>query len=122
MTPYACSKSALEQLALQLRSELEAHGIKVHYFLPPPMQTNFVEQQKNVYPLVTKNLLKNQRYQHPEKVAQKLMRGISMNEFLIPGNWTISLLCTLKAQFNLTYNLIFAPFGFFMRNYEELKV
>lgn len=39
MTPYACSKSALEQLAMQLRSELEAHQIRVHYLLPPPMET-----------------------------------------------------------------------------------
>lgn len=39
MTPYACSKAALEQLALQLNSELQVHGIKVHYFLPPAMKT-----------------------------------------------------------------------------------
>ena len=41
MTPYACSKVAVEQLAFQLRSELDAHGIKVHYFLPPAMNTVF---------------------------------------------------------------------------------
>ena len=54
MTPYACSKSALETLAMQLRAELNAHGINVHYFLPPPMSTKFLFEQKRVYPLVTK--------------------------------------------------------------------
>ena len=47
MTPYACSKSALEQLAFQLHSELEAHGIKIHYMLPPTMSSEFLEQQKS---------------------------------------------------------------------------
>lgn len=40
MSPYACSKAALEQLAYQIKVELEAHDIKIHYFLPPPMETN----------------------------------------------------------------------------------
>jgi len=43
MSPYACSKIALEQLALQMNAELQVHGIKVHYFLPPPMETKFLE-------------------------------------------------------------------------------
>jgi short-subunit dehydrogenase len=97
MTPYACSKSALEQLAMQLRAELEAHGIKVHYFLPPPMETKFLISQRNVYPLVTQGLLKNQRYSKPSLIAKKLMRGISMNEFIIPGCNSINFLSTLKA-------------------------
>lgn len=42
MTPYACSKAALECLAFQMRAELAAHGIRVHYFLPPPMPTKFL--------------------------------------------------------------------------------
>lgn len=61
MTPYACSKAALEQLAIQLRSELTVHGIQVHYFIPPPMKTIFYERQVGVYPLVTRELLKNTR-------------------------------------------------------------
>ena len=85
------------------------------------MQTNFLIQQRSVYPLVTQALLKNQRYSDPQKVAQKLMRGISMNEFLIPGNNTIGLLCTLKAQFYMTYNLIFAPLAFCIKTYEDMR-
>lgn len=42
MSPYACSKAALEQLAYQLKAELEPHDIKIHYFLPPPMDTNLL--------------------------------------------------------------------------------
>lgn len=44
MSPYACSKAAVEQLAYQLRAEVEVHGIKVHYFLPPPMETHLLEE------------------------------------------------------------------------------
>ena len=39
MGAYSASKGALEQLAHQLRAELESYEIKVHYFLPPPMDT-----------------------------------------------------------------------------------
>ena len=39
MAAYACSKGAIEQLAFQLKAELETYHIKVHYFLPPLMDT-----------------------------------------------------------------------------------
>jgi short-subunit dehydrogenase len=44
MTPYACSKAAVEQLAFQLRAELDPYDIKVHYFLPPPMDTSLLQE------------------------------------------------------------------------------
>ena len=40
MSPYACSKAALEEVAYNMKSELKTHDIKVHYFLPPPMDSN----------------------------------------------------------------------------------
>lgn len=39
MSPYSISKAAIDQLAYQLKNELECQDIKVHYFLPPPMET-----------------------------------------------------------------------------------
>ena len=66
MTPYACSKGALDQLAFQLKAELEVHGIKVHYFMPPPMSTQFLKTETKLLPLVTKNLFANRREIHPE--------------------------------------------------------
>jgi short-subunit dehydrogenase len=42
MSPYSCSKVALEQLAYHMKSEFEPLGIKVHYFLPPPMETKLL--------------------------------------------------------------------------------
>ena len=39
MAAYACSKGAIEQLAFQLKAELETYAINVHYFLPPLMDT-----------------------------------------------------------------------------------
>ena len=78
MTPYACSKAALEQLVYQLKAELEPHEIKVHYFLPPPMQTSLLDEQKKMYPLVTRCLMKNQTAVSAEYAAQLLVRGISM--------------------------------------------
>jgi NAD(P)-dependent dehydrogenase (short-subunit alcohol dehydrogenase family) len=44
ITPYACSKAAVEQLAYQLKVELESIDIKVHYFLPPAMDTPLHEE------------------------------------------------------------------------------
>lgn len=44
MSQYGCSKAALEQLAYQLKAELEANDIKIHYFMPPPMDTNLLRQ------------------------------------------------------------------------------
>ena len=37
---YSCSKAALEKLAYLIKAELEPYDIKVHYFLPPPMDTS----------------------------------------------------------------------------------
>ena len=79
MTPYACSKASLEKLALQLKAELEPHGIRVHYFLPPAMHTEFFQKQKKVYPWVTEKLMKNRRPCHPSYAATQLMNGFSMN-------------------------------------------
>lgn len=44
MSSYACSKAALEQLAYQLKTEFEQYDIKIHYFLPPPMDTNLMAE------------------------------------------------------------------------------
>ena len=44
MAAYACSKGAIEQLAFQLKAELETYHIKVHYFLPPLMDTPMLKQ------------------------------------------------------------------------------
>jgi len=44
MSPYSCSKAALEQLAYQMKAELEPHDIKVHYFIPPPMDSSLLEE------------------------------------------------------------------------------
>lgn len=46
MAAYACSKAALEQLAYSLRAELESYNIKVHYFLPPLMDTPMLKKQR----------------------------------------------------------------------------
>ena len=42
MSPYACSKAALEQLAFQIAAEVHDQDISVHYFIPPPMQTKLL--------------------------------------------------------------------------------
>ena len=61
-----------------MKAELDPHDIKVHYFMPPPMDTNLLQEQKKMYPLVTRILMKNQTCVNPENAAALLMRGISM--------------------------------------------
>jgi 3-dehydrosphinganine reductase len=46
MTPYSCSKAALEQFAYLIKTELEPYDMNVHYFLPPPMNTKLLTVQK----------------------------------------------------------------------------
>ena len=122
MAPYACSKWALEALAMQMRTELSAHNIKVHYFLPQQMSTNFLHKQKQQYPLVTKETVKNWRATDAEYMAKRLLSGISMNEFIIGGSKTITCMATLKAQYKLMYNIFFAPFAICIRKYEDMRV
>ena len=66
MAAYACSKGAIEQLAFQLKAELETYHIKVHYFLPPLMDTPMLKQQQAFYILPTKTLLLNKSLISPE--------------------------------------------------------
>ena len=66
MAPYSCSKAALEQLALQLKGELEVHDVNVHYFLPPAMDTKMMHEQKKMYPNVTRMLLSKMTLSTPE--------------------------------------------------------
>jgi len=76
MAPYACSKAALEQFAYQLKSELDAHEIKIHYFIPPPMDSKLMQEQRKMYPLITRMLLSKLQTCSPDKAANILMRGI----------------------------------------------
>ena len=69
MGAYACSKGAIEQLAFQLKAELETHAIKVHYYLPPRMDTPLLKQQKEFYILPTKALLGYKRTITPEEAS-----------------------------------------------------
>jgi|LauGreDrversion4_2_1035121.scaffolds.fasta_scaffold846325_1 NAD(P)-dependent dehydrogenase (short-subunit alcohol dehydrogenase family) len=69
MGAYACSKGALEQLAYQLKAELEPYNIKVHYFLPNLMETPMLKQQREFYILPTKLLLGNKQTITPEEAA-----------------------------------------------------
>ena len=69
MAAYACSKGAIEQLAYQLKAELETYHIKVHYFLPPLMDTPMLKQQREFYILPTKNLMENRVAISPEEAS-----------------------------------------------------
>jgi len=122
MSPYACSKIALEQFALQMNAELLVHGIKVHYFLPPPMETKFLKDQIKSYPPPTREIMKNTRKSSAGLAAKSFMNSISMNEFFIPGSFGISFLAALKAQFTLSYSICFGPLSFVMRMCDDMRV
>ena len=122
MAAYACSKGAIEQLAFQLKAELETYHIKVHYFLPPLMDTPMLKQQQAFYILPTKTLLLNKSLISPEQAADMFFYGISMDQFIIAGSWPIEFLASLKGCFNLIYCILVSWIGLLMRKYSERKV
>ena len=122
MGAYACSKGAIEQLAFQLKAELETHAINVHYFLPPRMDTPLLKQQKEFYILPTKALLGYKRTITPEEASQILFYGISMDEFLITGSFKTEMLASLKGSFFLIYCILCSPIALIIKKYSERKV
>ena len=122
MAAYACSKGAIEQLAFQLKAELETYHIKVHYFLPPLMDPPMLKQQQAFYILPTKTLLLNKSLISPEQAADMFFYGISMDQFIIAGSWPIEFLASLKGSFNLIYCILVSWIGLLMRKYSERKV
>ena len=122
MGAYACSKGALEQLAHQLRAELETYHIKVHYFLPPLMDTPMLKQQREFYILPTKKLLGDRTAISPDEAAQIFFQGISMDQFLIAGSWPIQMICALQCSYNLIYCIVCSLVALVMRKYSTRKV
>ena len=122
MSPYACSKAALEQVAYNLKTELEPHDIKVHYFLPPPMESNLFAGQKKNFPLITKCLMKNNTPVTSEYAAQVLLRGISMGQFVIPGTYTAALMHSIRgSHHNYVTQLLLAPFALALRQFDDRR-
>jgi len=119
MGAYACSKGALEQLAYQLKAELEPYNIKVHYFLPCLMETPMLKQQRESYILPTKILLGNRPTVTPEEAANQFLQGVSMEHFIICGSWSIEFLSTLRARMSLIYCFSFAWIGLIKKKYDE---
>ena len=122
MGAYAASKGALEQLAHQLRAELKSYEIKVHYFLPPLMDTPLLKQQREFYILQTKVLLGNRSAISPDEAAQIFFQGISMDQFLIAGSWPIQMVCALQCSYNLVYCMMCSFIALIMRKYTTRKV
>ena len=121
-SPYACSKAALEQFANQARAELEAHDIKVHYFIPPPMKSKLQNDQQKQYPLITSNLLNGVKLYDSQQVAKWLMIGMQMNQFTICGTWLIEWVEVLKGQSNYFYSIFFTPGALLIKKIYELNV
>ena len=122
MAAYACSKGAIEQLAFQLKAELETYAINVHYFLPPLMDTPMLKTQREFYILPTKTMLEHRATISPEDASAMFFRGISMDQFIIAGSWRIEFLACLKGSFNLIYCILLSPVALVMRKYSERKV
>jgi len=116
MSPYACSKAALEQLAYSIKTELEPQDIKVHYYLPPPMDSVLYGMQRKNYPLITRCLMKNYAPLTSDYGAQTLLRGISMGQFVIPGTYTAALMHSIRGtHHNYITQLLLAPFALALR-------
>jgi len=120
--PYACSKAALEQLAYQLRAELDVHEIKVHFFLPQPMKTKLFSEQQKQYPLILQHLLKGVKPGPAEAMAVRMLRGIQMGQFVICGSMYVELVEVLKGQSNFFYSACFSPWALLIKMLYELNV
>jgi len=72
--------------------------------------------------LPTKTLLLNKQLISPEAAAELFFYGISMDQFIIAGSWSIEFFASLKGCFNLIYCILLSPIGLLMRKYSERKV
>jgi hypothetical protein len=106
-----------------MKFELEPYDIKVHYFLPPSMNTTHLDLLKKKAPLITKCFMKNNTGVTPEYAASLLLRGISMGQFIIIGTWMSGIMQSLKgSSMNLITQIILAPLAIVLRRISDYKV
>ena len=67
-------------------------------------------------------MLENKATMTPEDAASIFFHGISMEQFIIAGSWSIEFLTSLKGSFNLIYCMLMGLVGLVIRKYNERKV
>jgi hypothetical protein len=70
----------------------------------------------------TKVLLGDRQTISPDDAAGMFLHGLSMDQFLITGAWSISIVSGLKGPYKLSYSVFIAPFGLFHKKYWQRKV
>jgi len=86
------------------------------------MDTPMLKQQREFYILPTKTMLENKATLSPEDASAIFFHGISLDQFIIAGSWSVEFLASLKGSFNLVYCILLSPIALIMRKYTERKV
>ncbi|MCH2045024.1 MAG: SDR family NAD(P)-dependent oxidoreductase [Saprospiraceae bacterium] len=107
MSAYNCTKAAVLALGETLRKEVQSLGIGVTVALPLFFRTNIAQYARGPKELThLAHRFVNSSNLTPQKVARRLLNGISKNEFLVYGNLPSRLLHLSKRLFPNTVSNI----------------
>jgi 3-dehydrosphinganine reductase len=79
-------------LADALRSELAAHKIDVHIYLPATMDTPGHEIENNTKPLITEHIEGITQAANPDVAAKQLISGLAWGRFIITNDMLTELM------------------------------
>lgn len=107
MSAYNCTKAAVLALGETLRKEVQPLGIGVTVALPLFFRTNITEDARGQSDLIhmARRLTRGSSLT-PQKVAKRLLTGVSKKEFLVYGNLPSRLLHLSKRLFPNTVSNI----------------
>ena len=90
--------------------------------MPSPMDTKFLKNEKKNQSPITIDLLKNVRLHHPDREAKIFMHGMSMEQFLISGSFTIRAMSSLWNVSALSFNMFRAPLALILKSLNDMKI
>jgi 3-dehydrosphinganine reductase len=93
---YAPAKFAVRGLSDVLRYELKPYNIRLSIVFPPDTRTPGYEVEKQYYPPLLKALSVYNTLQEPAKVAERILKGVRKNNYLILPGFDSSLLYNLN--------------------------
>jgi 3-dehydrosphinganine reductase len=93
---YAPAKFAVRGLSDVLRYELKPYNIRLSVVFPPDTRTPGYEDEKQYYPPLLKALSVYNTLQEPAKVAERILKGVRKNHYLILPGFDSSLLYNLN--------------------------
>ena len=86
------------------------------------MDTPLLKTQREFYILPTKKILGDRATISPDDAANIFFLGLSMDQFLIAGSWSIEILSALKGKFNSVYCFCLSPIALYIVKIYDRRV